>query len=245
MSNETKPTENLLQLRLKNRKPMTISEIAPDVGFVTIMSNGQLKGESYTPTKEIIYKRIDQSGVPLRYQHASLDKVLPEVLETKAGKTVLEWSERELSEQGFFLLGTPGTGKTYLAAAALNDRISKGLVGPKFLNVPLFLDEIRSSYKFEDPEAQQDFQYCCKRAPLVVLDDFGKERATDWATERLYVLVESRYSSMLPTIVTSNRSINDLYDLGYGATVSRLMETCAVIESSGKDLRPGLRKSAK
>jgi DNA replication protein DnaC len=230
---------------LRESKPMTISEIVPDLEFVTIMANGQVKGEDTVPSQEVVYNRIDQSGVPLRYQHASLDKVLPEVRETKAGKTVLEWSERELSEQGFFLLGTPGTGKTYLAIAALNDRISKGLLGAKFLNVPLFLDEIRSSYKFEDPEAQQDFQYCCKRAPLVVLDDFGKERATDWATERLYVLVESRYSAMLPTIVTSNRSINDLYDLGYGATVSRLMETCAVVESSGKDLRPGLRKSAK
>jgi DNA replication protein DnaC len=229
----------------KENKPKKISEIVPDLDFVTIMSNGQVKGSSTVPTPEVAYKRINQSGMPIRYQGASLSLLLPEIKETKAAKTALDWASKPLADQGFFLLGAPGTGKTYLAAAAMNSRIMEGLVGPKFFNVPIFLDAIRTSFKFDDAEAQEDFQYSCKRAPLVVLDDFGKEKATDWATERLYVLVESRYSAMLPTIVTSNRSINELYDLGYGATVSRLLETCAVVESSGKDLRPGLRKSAK
>jgi DNA replication protein DnaC len=72
------------------------------------------------------------------------------------------------------------------------------------------------------------------------LDDFGKERATDWATERLYVLVESRYSAMLPTLVTSNRTLDELNDLGYGATVSRLTEMGDVVKVGGSDLRPKL-----
>ena len=222
-----------------------VSSIIPDLDFVTIMSNGQVKGVSTVPTPEVAYQRINQSGVPIRYQNASLASLLPDIRESRAGKVVLEWADKPLLEQGFFLLGTPGTGKTYLAAAALNQRIQDGLAGAKFFNVPIFLDAIRTSFKFDDAEAQDDFQYSCKRAPLVVLDDFGKEKATDWATERLYVLVESRYSAMLPTIVTSNRSVNELYDLGYGATVSRLLETCTVVEVSGKDLRPGLRKLAK
>lgn len=218
-----------------------VSEILPDLEFVTIMSNGQVKGAESKPTQEVAYQRINQSGVPPRYQNASFASLLPEISETRAAKVALEWSQKPLTEQGFFLLGNPGTGKTHLAAAAINQRITEGLVGAKFFNVPIFLDAIRTSFKFDDAEAQEDFQYSCKQAPLVVLDDFGKEKATDWATERLYVLVESRYSAMLPTIVTSNRSVNELYDLGYGATVSRLLETCTVVEVSGKDLRPKMR----
>jgi DNA replication protein DnaC len=73
---------------------------------------------------------------------------------------------------------------------------------------------------------------------VVVLDDFGKEKATDWVTERLYVLIESRYQNMKSTIVTSNRTLDELDDLGYGAAVSRLQETGRVVRVDAKDYRP-------
>jgi DNA replication protein DnaC len=113
-----------------------------------------------------------------------------------------------------------------------------GQNGIRYLNVPIFLDRIRASFKFTESAAQDLFEYSCTKASLVILDDFGKEKATDWATERLYVLVESRYQNMLPVLVTSNRTLDELDALGYGATVSRLQQMCRTIKLETKDHRP-------
>jgi len=217
------------------------TKLAPDLEFVTIMSNGYIKDELPLAHHEV-FRRISAAGVPKRYQDARLADIVPQIAATRAAKGTLEWAEADLGANGLFFIGNPGTGKTFLAAAALNERILKGLRGAMFFNAPILLDEIRNGMKLDDSEARDRFGLACTSSSLVVLDDFGKEKATDWATERLYVLVESRYSAMLPMIVTSNRSINELHDLGYGATVSRLIEMCRVFELSGKDLRPTLTK---
>jgi len=153
----------------------------------------------------------------------------------------LDWSNSTANQtrgEGFFLLGEPGTGKTHLVCAAAMERVRKGQSGIRYLNVPIFLDRIRASFKFSESAAQDLFEFACTKASLVVLDDFGKEKATDWATERLYVLVESRYQNMLPMLVTSNRTLDELDSLGYGATVSRLQQMCRTIKLETADHRP-------
>lgn len=223
---------------------MGLSKIDPNLDFAYIMTpEGMVvRRQDEPPAPDIAHARLEKAGVPKRYLDASFDK-LKELPEAKtAVKTAKEWAEAPLADRGFFFVGTPGVGKTYLAAAALRHKVEHGLLNARFLNVPLFLDQIRTSFKFSDDSAQRDFEFVCNRASVVVLDDFGKERATDWATERLYVLVESRYSAMLPLIVTSNRTLDELNDLGYGATVSRLTEMCAVVKVGGADLRPKLNR---
>jgi DNA replication protein DnaC len=222
---------------------MGLSKIDPNVDFAYIMTpeGAVMRRQDEPPTSDVANARIEKAGVSKRYMNASFSglKELPEA--KTAVKVAKDWAEAPLTDRGFFFVGTPGVGKTYLAVAALRHKIENGLLNARFINVPLFLDAVRSSFKFSDDSVQSDFQFICDRASVVVLDDFGKERATDWATERLYVIVESRYSSMLPTIVTSNRTLDELNDLGYGATVSRLTEMCTVVKVGGSDLRPKLR----
>jgi DNA replication protein DnaC len=222
---------------------MGLSRIDPNVDFAVIMTpeGAVMRRNDDPPAPEVAEQRLEKAGVAPRYASASfaMVKELPEA--KTAVKIATEWADAPLTDRGFFFVGTPGVGKTYLAVAALRKKVEEGLLNAKFINVPLFLDKIRTSFKFSDDSAQAEFDFLCNRASLVVLDDFGKERATDWATERLYVLVESRYSKMLPVIVTSNRTLDELNDLGYGATVSRLTEMCAVVKVGGSDLRPKLR----
>jgi DNA replication protein DnaC len=108
----------------------------------------------------------------------------------------------------------------------------------RFINVPIFMDQLRDSIKYSESKAQDLWSFALERASVVVLDDFGKEKATDWVTERLYVLIESRYQNMKSTIVTSNLTLDQLDDLGYGASVSRLQETGRVVRLDAKDQRP-------
>lgn len=186
-------------------------------------------------------RRIAATLIPPRFARSEFLEFKVEKGNKTAYEAALAWSNQDKSDtrgEGFFLLGDPGCGKTHLVCAAALHRVRMGQSGIRYLNVPIFLDRIRASFKFSESAAQDLFEYCCTKASLVILDDFGKEKATDWATERLYVLVESRYQNMLPVLVTSNRSLDELDALGYGATVSRLQQMCRTIKLETKDHRP-------
>lgn len=202
---------------------------------------------------------LKKSGVPERYLGYSFANFKQRAGVETAFAVAKEWSELpDVKDQGFFLFGTPGIGKTHLAVAALRARAEKMLLqhqeneqqdmyfDPRtheernyvFANVPILLDGLRQSVKYDESAAQDTFNRCITTASVVILDDFGKERATDWASERLYVLIESRYQKMLATVVTSNRTLDELDDLGYGAAVSRLQQTGRVVYIKSTDYRP-------
>ena len=206
-------------------------------------------------------KILVKSGVPPRYMsHYFRNFTVSDKTKT-AFEVASQWAAlKNPKDRGFALIGQPGVGKTHLAVAAMREMAQLWAVerpdpqsedvyiDPKtmierqmrFINVPIFMDELRDGMKFSDSPARDLWKYCLETASVVILDDFGKEKATDWVTERLYVLIESRYQNLKSTIVTSNRSLDELDDLGYGAAVSRLQETGRVVRIDAKDYRPEL-----
>ena len=188
---------------------------------------------------------VKRAGVLPRFLNVRFNNFNARPGTEKALATAREWADAKLGDRGFFLIGAPGTGKTHLSVAAMMHRIERNPMAehPKFLNVPLFLDRIRSSMKYQESSAVEEYEYARDRASYLILDDLGKEKASDWVAERLYVIIESRYSRMLPTIATSNRTLDELDDLGYGAAVSRLMQTCRVVKIDATDIRPAIGRS--
>ena len=108
------------------------------------------------------------------------------------------------------LMGTYGCGKTHLAVAIANTCVEYGM-NTLFLTVPDLLDWLRYSYDSTDTSFEQRFEEI-RNVGLLVLDDLGAQNATKWAAEKLFQIIDYRYSRKLPLVVTTNLSFEDLDD---------------------------------
>lgn len=126
----------------------------------------------------------------------------------------LEWAYNRARQfaaslNGWLLLqGGYGCGKTHLAAAIANFTVGMG-VPTLFLTVPDLLDSLRFSYDSENTTFEQRFEEI-RNAPLLVLDDFGTQNATDWAQEKLFQIINYRYINKLPLVVTTNLALDEI-----------------------------------
>lgn len=114
------------------------------------------------------------------------------------------------SPQGWLVFqGGNGCGKTHLAAAIANYQLQAGKP-VSFIVVPDFLDHLRSAFSPESKVSYDELFERVKRAPLLILDDFGEESTTPWAQEKLYQLINYRYNAQLPTVVTTCFSLDEI-----------------------------------
>ena len=102
------------------------------------------------------------------------------------------------------LLGASGVGKTHLAAAISNFLRAGGLDDIMFVVVPDLLDHLRAAFSPQSPVPYDRRFDELKRTPMLVLDDLGTESATPWAKEKLFQLLNFRYTALLPTVITSS-----------------------------------------
>ncbi|MBN1867771.1 ATP-binding protein [Candidatus Sumerlaeota bacterium] len=129
------------------------------------------------------------------------------------------------THKGFLIEGVVGCGKTHIAVAILQAVIRKGFSG-LFYNMPDLLSDIRATYSNESSVSESGLLEEINRPDLLVLDDLGAEATKDWINDRLYLIVNRRYDSCKPVIVTTNLTVDDLSEKLGERTVSRLLEMC-------------------
>lgn len=112
--------------------------------------------------------------------------------------------------KGWLLLkGGYGCGKTHLAAAIANERLPKGLP-TLFIVVPDLLDYLRSTYSPNSEVSYDERFESIRSSPLLILDDLGSQSATPWAQEKLFQLLNYRYNAQLPTVLTTNKELEEI-----------------------------------
>jgi DNA replication protein DnaC len=137
--------------------------------------------------------------------------------------------------QGWLLLrGAYGCGKTHLAAAIANRLLERG-ERVLFVVVPDLLDYLRATYR-SDSAVSYDTRFESVRAvPILILDDLGTENLTSWAQEKLFQIFNYRYNAKLPTVITTNRKLEEIEP----RVRSRLMDDklCKVYTILARDFR--------
>jgi DNA replication protein DnaC len=120
-------------------------------------------------------------------------------------------------------MGETGCGKTHLASAIVNYRYEQGKPA-LFVVVPDFLDHLRAAFSPDSKISYDRLFESVKTAPLLVLDDFGEQSTNPWVKEKLYQLINYRYNSRLPTVITTRLSLDQIMGEVDGSISSRLVD---------------------
>ncbi|MBQ2634033.1 MAG: ATP-binding protein [Oscillospiraceae bacterium] len=137
---------------------------------------------------------------------------------------------------GLILIGGYGTGKTHLAAAIANQLLQSGTAVICVTMIDL-LGRIRETYSRDDATEGQVMRLYAD-IPLLIIDDLGSEQPTEWGSTMIFSIINARYESYMPTIVTTNCGVDELVqrmtprdatDRNAQKTVDRLREMCVAV----------------
>ena len=152
-----------------------------------------------------------------------------------AKQYVQHWEELRKSATGLLLWGDVGTGKSFIAGCIANALLDKG-VPVIMTNFARLLNKLTDMYA-DDRNAYID---SFKHYPLMIIDDLGVERNSEFAREQVFSVIDSRYRSQLPMIVTTNLTLEELQhpeDLSRSRIYDRVLERCLPIRVNDQNIR--------
>lgn len=135
---------------------------------------------------------------------------------------------------GLMLYGNVGSGKSFAAACIANALIENGT--PCLMtNFQRIVNKLQNGF-----EGKQEYIDSLQKFDLLVIDDFAAERRTEYMTEQVTAVIDARYRSRLPLIVTTNINPRDLMSadgIGEQRIYSRIMDMCVPVAFNGQDRR--------
>ena len=147
---------------------------------------------------------------------------------------VESWETMQAENIGYLFWGGVGTGKSYLAACIANALMEKE-VAVCMTNFATILGDLAASF-----EGRNEYISSLCSYPLLILDDFGMERGTEYGLEQVYSVIDSRYRSGKPLIATTNLTLEELQhpqDTPHARIYDRLTSMCAPVRFTGSNFR--------
>ncbi len=191
------------------------------------------------------HARISRELMNSRFKNFRFDYYSPDMTDQtyhegavkalKAAKSFVDDCLHNPYGLGILYTGPVGSGKTYLAASIANE-LMEAQKKVLFLVVPDLLDELRATYKSDVNEL--DLLDTARTIPILILDDLGAHNYTDWTRNRLYSIINYRLNEQLPTVITSNLSLDEMEDYIGLRTTSRIIQSSRIFRLTvAKDIR--------
>lgn len=137
------------------------------------------------------------------------------------------FKDYQASGTGLIIYGDVGTGKTFTAGCIANELISQG-ISVHMTNFATILGKVQENF-----DGRQKYIDELKKFKLLIIDDLGAERSTDYTNEIIFSVVDARYRLALPIIVTTNLLYRDMMNpsnIAKKRIFSRLTERCIMVE---------------
>lgn len=200
--------------------------------------------QEFSKRVERIIKNSKMSKRNLSYK---FDNYEPNNSNRKVFNNLKKYSERlvnEIEKKGLILIGNNGVGKTHLACSIANKLIENGtpVIYGTLINL---LAELRNSYDIDKNISEMEIFKLYENVDLLIIDDLGKEKPSEWGLEKLFTIINSRYENNLPVIITTNynqKSLMERLSLNgeietAKSIISRLYEMCYLVKIDDIDHR--------
>ncbi|MCB9769954.1 MAG: ATP-binding protein [Candidatus Omnitrophica bacterium] len=191
-------------------------------------------------------KRLKKANIPKRYLSKSLENFKND---TDQRRNALQRVRRYVKEfdsssekGGLFLLGAAGTGKTHLAVAALKELIEQGHTG-LFYNSANLIRDFRNRVGGSNTEEEKDRLDRLVSVDILVIDDLGVTKLSDFVREQTYSIIDQRYSENKTLIVTSNLNMKELEEQVTYPVFSRVCGMCSIVNPGDIDFRIGVSRN--
>ncbi|QRY18241.1 ATP-binding protein [Bacillus cereus] len=229
-------TVEVPQLRIKKK-------ILPTCECVVEREEAKIREAQNFAKKREIEKLFSISNLGERFSKSTFESFLDRNGSETAYKVAVKYVKtfKEWNGESLMLWGDPGNGKTHLAAAIVNELSKKGYI-VVFQSVPELLQRIRSTFNSENKENETQIMRALLECDLLILDDIGAEKTTEWVEEKLFNIIDGRYRKELPTLYTSNLEPKELKNQVGKRSYDRMVETNLTVKNEAASYRREIAK---
>jgi DNA replication protein DnaC len=213
-------------------------------------------------------RMLGRAHIPRRYEHCTLenyDTDLPyshrsQGLALVTARKFIEGYPLETGGRGLLLMGSIGVGKTHLAVGILQTLVTERGATGLFYDYRDLLKQVQNSYNAQVRETELEVLRPVFDAEVLVLDELGASKPTDWVWDTVAHILNTRYNDRRTTIITTNyANAGPLGTEAGGRTLmreetlgdrigermrSRLQEMCVVVEMQGEDFRQKVKRAS-